>query len=118
MAAFDRIRLRPRVCVDVSQVDMSTECFGAKVSMPVGFSPAAMHGMAHDDAELGTSRAAAKAGCNMVLSTWSNHSIGDVVKCGDGYGNAYGQQLSIVECWDTNMHMIRNAESAYPEELS
>lgn len=80
--------------------------------MPLGFSPAAMHGMAHDDAELGTSRAAAKAGCNMVLSTWSNHSVGDVVKAGKGYGNAYGQQLSMVEDWDTNIHMIRNAESA------
>ncbi|BEJ12495.1 hypothetical protein CspHIS471_0209550 [Cutaneotrichosporon sp. HIS471] len=112
VAAFDRVRLRPRVCIDVSQVDMSTECFGAKVKMPLGFSPAAMHGMAHDDAELGTSRAAAKAGCNMVLSTWSNHSIADVVKAGDGFENAYGQQLSIVECWDTNMHMIRNAEKA------
>lgn len=79
--------------------------------MPLGFSPAAMHKLAHEEGELGTSKAAAKAGCNMVLSTWSNTSIADVVKAGEGYGNAYGQQLSMVEDWDTNLHMIRNAES-------
>lgn len=33
VAAFDRVRLRPRVCIDVSQVDMSTDCFGAKVGL-------------------------------------------------------------------------------------
>lgn len=31
IAAYNRIRLRPRVCIDVSQVDLSTKCFGTKV---------------------------------------------------------------------------------------
>lgn len=109
-AAFDRVRLRPRVCVDVSAVDMSTECFGARVSMPLGFSPAAFHCLAHPSGEIGTSRAAAKAGINMVLSTYSTTSVADVTA--QGLGNAYGMQLSMVMDWDANMHIVQNAERA------
>lgn len=95
----------------MSKIDTSTECFGAKVAMPLGFSPAAMHKLAHPDGELATSRAAGKAGCNMILSTWATAHISDVVKEGEGYGNAYGMQLSMVEDWQTNMDVVRNAES-------
>lgn len=91
---------------------MSTECFGTRVSMPLGFSPAAFHALAHPDGELGTSRAAAKAGVNMVLSTYSNTSVADVTAQGKGYENAYGMQLSMVIDWESNMHIVRNAENA------
>lgn len=111
-AAFDRVKLRPRVCIDVSGVDMSTECFGSRVSMPVGFSPAAFHALAHPEGELATSRAAAKAGCNMVLSTYATYPVAEVTKQGEGYGNAYGMQLSMVQDWEANMHIVRNAEKA------
>ncbi|GMK54820.1 hypothetical protein CspeluHIS016_0114060 [Cutaneotrichosporon spelunceum] len=110
VAAFDRVRLRPRVCIDVSAVDMSTECFGTRVSMPLGFSPAAFQAMAHPIGEIGTSRAAAKARVNMVLSTYATASVADVTA--QGRGNAYGMQLSMVVDWDANLHIVRNAERA------
>lgn len=72
-----------------------------------------MHKLAHPEGELATSRAAAKAGCNMILSTWATTHISDVVKEGEGYSNAYGMQLSMVEDWQTNIDVVRNAESEH-----
>src|SRR5215510_1344595 len=44
--AWDRYRLRPRVLVDVSTVDLSTTILGRPAALPVGIAPAALHGMA------------------------------------------------------------------------
>lgn len=109
-AAYDRLRLRPRVCVNVTKVDASTECFGSKVAFPLGFSPAAMHKLAHKDGECGTSRAAAKFGINMLLSQYATDSIGDVTAMGAGAGNAYGMQVCLTEDPATNTRLIRDAE--------
>ncbi|KAL0256817.1 glycolate oxidase [Diplodia seriata] len=81
-AAYDRYRIMPRILRDVAQVDTSTTIFGAKVSFPFGFSPAAMHCLAHPDGEVATSRAAAKAGIAMGLSNWATKSLEDVMAAG------------------------------------
>jgi (S)-2-hydroxy-acid oxidase len=109
-ATYDRYRLRPRVMVDVTTVDTTTTCLGSKVAFPLGISPSANHGMAHHEAELGTSRAASKKGINMVLSSWSNTSPEDVAKQGESSGIAYAHQLSVVMDEPTNMSIIKNAE--------
>lgn len=111
-SSFDKYRLRPRVLVDVSEVDTTTTCLGLKVAFPLGFCPTACHGLAHKDAEAGTSRAAAKKGINMILSSWSNTSPEEVIKQGAGSGNAYAQQLSVVKDDATNMLIIKRAEAA------
>src|SRR5690349_14484216 len=38
-AAFERIRLRPKVLVDVSQVDLKTDLFGRPSSLPLAIAP-------------------------------------------------------------------------------
>ncbi|KAA8909720.1 hypothetical protein TRICI_004369 [Trichomonascus ciferrii] len=111
-AAYDHYRLRPRVMVDVTEVDTSTECLGSNVAFPLGFAPAANHGLAHADAELGTSRAAAKKRVNMVLSSWSNTPSKDVALQGKDAGISYVQQLSAVKDEDTNLKIIKTAEKA------
>ncbi len=77
-AAWRRRRLRPRVLVDVSQVDPSTTMLGAPTSMPLAVAPMAAHGLAHPDAEVATARAAAAAGVPFTLSTLSTRSIEEV----------------------------------------
>lgn len=109
-ATYDRYKLRPRVMVDVTSVDTTTTCLGSNVAFPLGISPSANHGMAHPDAELGTSRAAAKKGVNMILSSWTNSSPKDVAKQGENSGIAYAHQLSVVMDEPTNMSIIKNAE--------
>ncbi len=78
LAAWDRFRLRPRVLVDVAQLDLSTTILGRRVTLPVGIAPAALHALAHPDAELATARAAATAGGLNVVSTMASRSLEDV----------------------------------------
>lgn len=77
-SAYERIRLAPRMLVDVSSRDMSTNVLGANISMPILVAPTAFQRMAHRDGEVATARAAACAGTIMTLSTLSNSSIEEV----------------------------------------
>ena len=76
--AFSRLRLIPRILVDVSNIDMSTTVLGEKVSSPLCIAPTAMQQMAHPDGEKATSRASAKAGTLMTLSSWSTINLEEV----------------------------------------
>nr|OQO19716.1 hypothetical protein B0A51_12776 [Rachicladosporium sp. CCFEE 5018] len=76
--AFSKYRLRPRVLVDVSKADTSIALFGRKLEFPLGVSPAGMHAMAHPDGEKATSRACAKAGVAMGISSYANYPIADI----------------------------------------
>ena len=85
LEAWRRYRLRPRVLVDVSNIDLSTTLLGAPVSMPIGVAPAALHGLAHPAGELATSRAATAAGIANVVSTVASRTIEEVAEAsGDG----------------------------------
>lgn len=111
-AAYDRYRLRPRVMVDVTTIDPTTTCLGRRTAFPLGCAPAAGHGLAHEDAELGTARACAARGINMGLSTWANSSPEDVAAQGKAAGIGFVQQLSLVKDADTNLRIVRRAEAA------
>jgi 4-hydroxymandelate oxidase len=76
--AWNRLRLRPHVLVDVSKVDLSTSAFGATLGHPVIVAPTAAHDLAHPDGELATARGAAVAGALMTLSTISSRPMEDV----------------------------------------
>ncbi|KAJ5573334.1 hypothetical protein N7450_010318 [Penicillium hetheringtonii] len=73
--AYNRYKLRPRNMKDVGGIDTSTTIFNKKIKFPFGFSPAALHKLAHPDGELATSRAAAKNGIPMALSSYMRHTI-------------------------------------------
>ena len=60
-AAFERIRLRPRVLVDVSVIDMSTEVLGTPVAMPMLIAPTAAQCVAHPEGECATAQAVGRA---------------------------------------------------------
>lgn len=107
--SYDQYRFRPRVLRDVSEVDTSIISMGKKNAFPLGIAPAACHGMAHPDAELGTSRAAAKKGVNMILSTWSNSSLEDVINQGKGE-TTYCQQINLMKDDTINLSLIKKAE--------
>lgn len=83
-AAFARRVLRPRVLVDVSSVDPSTTMLGAKVSLPIGFAPVALGGLAHGEGEVVPARVAGREGLIYGLSTLSNRSIETVASVGRG----------------------------------
>ena len=78
LEAWRRLRLRPRVLVDVSVVSTATTVLGTPVSMPVLVAPTAIQRLAHPDGEEGMARAAAAAGTLMCLSTLATATPADV----------------------------------------
>jgi isopentenyl diphosphate isomerase/L-lactate dehydrogenase-like FMN-dependent dehydrogenase len=83
-SAFERIRLRPRMLVDVSTIDMRTTVLGAPVSMPILIAPTAFHGLAHADGECATAQAAGQAGTLMIASTSATRSLEEVAAHASG----------------------------------
>ncbi len=79
-----------------------------QISLPLGFSPAAMHCLAHPDGEKATSRAAATMGIPMGLSTYSTVSLEDVRR--EGRENPYAFQLSIVKDRNMTLNWMKRAE--------
>jgi isopentenyl diphosphate isomerase/L-lactate dehydrogenase-like FMN-dependent dehydrogenase len=83
-AAFERIRLRPRVLVDVGAVDTRTTVLGTTVELPVLVAPVALQKLAHPEGEAATARAAAAAGTIMVLSSSATMRPGAVAAAAPG----------------------------------
>jgi L-lactate dehydrogenase (cytochrome) len=77
-ADLERIRLRQRVLVDVSQRDMATSILGEPVKLPLALAPVALLGLQHGNGEVLACRAAQAAGIPFTLSTMSICSIEDV----------------------------------------
>lgn len=77
-AAWDRIRLRPRILVDVATRELATTAFGRELAHPVIVAPMAAHDLAHPDAERASFRGAAAAGSLYTLSTISSVPMEEV----------------------------------------
>jgi isopentenyl diphosphate isomerase/L-lactate dehydrogenase-like FMN-dependent dehydrogenase len=82
--AFGRWRLRPRMLVDVSDVNAATTVLGTEVSMPVLVAPVAFQRLAHADGEGGMARATAAAGTIMCLSTLATARPAEVAAAAPG----------------------------------
>lgn len=77
-AAWDRLRLRPRILVDVASLNLRTTAFGRPLAHPVIVAPMAAHDLGHPDAERATARGAAAAGALFTLSTISSVAMEEV----------------------------------------
>lgn len=107
VAAFQRIRLRPRVLIDVSHVDLSTTILGFKIAAPIMIAPTAMHKLAHPEGELATARAAAAAGTIMVLSFSSTNTVEEVAATCDAVRFF---QLYLYKNRNISAELVRRAE--------
>ncbi|MCC6586682.1 MAG: alpha-hydroxy-acid oxidizing protein [Bryobacterales bacterium] len=70
--AFDKITFRPRMLVNASNLDLSLDLFGTKMSCPILIAPTAGHNLATADGELATAKAAAETETVLILSTNSS----------------------------------------------
>ncbi len=107
-AAFERIRLNPRVLVDVSEIDSTVTVLGHQESMPVLIAPTAMARLAHPDGELAIARVAAQAGITQVSSSLSTYSIEEVARAGTGGWF----QLYVFKDRSISEHLVRRVEAA------
>lgn len=109
--AFARRRLRPRVLVEVRDIDTSVELLGQRYAMPFGIAPTAQHGLAHRDGECATARAAATAGVLMCASTSSSRSLEEIAGA-SGAGPRWFQLYTQDDAGPQTEALIRRAEAA------
>src|SRR5262245_4976298 len=76
--SFDRIKLRPRILVDVSKLDTRINLFGREHSFPILLAPTAYQRMIHSEGELATAKGAGAAGAVMVVSTMATTSVEEI----------------------------------------
>jgi 4-hydroxymandelate oxidase len=108
-AAFARIKLRPRMLVDASRVDMTTTALGTPVSMPIFIAPTAMHRFACEEGERATARAAGAVGTLMTASTESSCSLEDIAGAATG---PLWFQLYVYPTRAFAEQLVRRAETA------
>eukprot|EP00929_Paragymnodinium_shiwhaense_P050250 TRINITY_DN2530_c0_g2_i1.p1 TRINITY_DN2530_c0_g2~~TRINITY_DN2530_c0_g2_i1.p1 ORF type:complete len:513 (-),score=152.97 TRINITY_DN2530_c0_g2_i1:509-2047(-) len=77
--AFQRIVMRPRILINVKDIDLSTKVMGAPMSIPVYFTATALAKLADPAGECGIVRAAHKAGTVYMLPTLSSHTLDDML---------------------------------------
>lgn len=109
-AAFERLRLRPRILRDVEKCDISTSVLGIPVSSPICIAPTAMQRMAHDDGENATSRASAAHNTLMTLSSWSTTALEEVMQAAPSGPKWF--QLYVYKDRDITTELVRRAERA------
>lgn len=80
---FERLQLRQRVMVDVSNIDTSFSLFGETYSMPLGLAPVGLGGMMARRAELQAKRAADAINIPFCLSTVGICSLEEVATVSD-----------------------------------
>jgi 4-hydroxymandelate oxidase len=78
LAAWSRLRLRPHVLRDVTEVATATTLLGSEVPTPLLVAPMAYHRMCHPDGEAASAAGAAAAGAIYVLSTQATMSVEEV----------------------------------------
>lgn len=83
-AAFERIKLKTQVLVDVSKRNQEITLFGKKHDMPIGIAPTGAAGMLYYKGELELARAAKAANIPFTLATGSNTSLDEVAKVAGG----------------------------------
>lgn len=83
VADLEAIALRQRVLTDVSRLDLSTELFGRRQTLPVALAPIGLAGMNARRGEVQAVRAADKASIPFCLSTVSACPLSEVAAATD-----------------------------------
>ena len=106
---FDKIRLRQRVAVDMSDRTTAAKMIGQDVAMPVALAPVGLTGMQHADGEIKAARAAKAFGVPFTLSTMSINSIEDIA---EATGAPFWFQLYTMRDEDYVSRLIQRAKDA------
>ncbi len=103
------INLIPRVLVDVSNRNPSTNILGIKTPFPCVIAPTAYHKLAHPEAEFATASAASEAGVIMTVSTFSNTPIEKLTSIS---GNQTWFQLYVYRDRGITKELIKRVEAS------
>jgi 4-hydroxymandelate oxidase len=80
VAAWRKLKLRPRVLRDIVEIDTGVSLLGTRVNTPIMVAPTGRHHLFHAEGERATARGAAAAGALYVMSTSGATLVEDVAK--------------------------------------
>ena len=106
---FTKFAIRPRRLVDVSNVDLSTELFGVRMSSPIVLSPVGSQKTFHPEGEIAVARAAQARDHLQILSTATTSSVEDVA---EARGAPVWYQLYPQGSLEISQGLVRRAEAA------
>ena len=82
--AYEVLKIKNRVLIDVSGRSTATEIFGRKIAMPFGISPTASAGLVCEGGEVGLARAAARMGVPCTAATSSLTPMEEIYEAAGG----------------------------------
>jgi 4-hydroxymandelate oxidase len=78
--AYDHIRLKPRILVDVSKIDTRVDLFGQELPFPILLAPTGGQRFIHPEGEIASARGAAAANATYVISSSSSFKVEDIAR--------------------------------------
>ncbi len=90
LAAFDSVRIRPRMLRDMASRDMSATMLGRVRPSPILAAPIGVQEMAHREGDLATARACAEIGVPMIISNQASHPM-EAIAAASGAGERWFQ---------------------------
>lgn len=107
--AYQRMRLKPRVLVDVSHLDTRVRLFGKEMPFPILLAPTAYQKLIAPEGEVATVRGAGAAGATMVLSSFATTSVEEVTAAAKA---PVWMQLYEQSDHGFTQHLVQRAEAA------
>ncbi|MEV6342804.1 alpha-hydroxy acid oxidase [Actinoplanes sp. NPDC051851] len=108
LAAFERLRIVPRVLRATGERDLRTTLCGTDLATPILVAPTAFHRLAHPDGESATAAGAAAAGTVMVVSMAATQPVERIAEA----GGPLWFQLYLQPDPDFTTLLVRRAEKA------
>lgn len=112
--AFQQIKLRQKVLVNMENRSLASQMIGQEVHMPVALAPTGLTGMAWADGEILAAKAAERFGVPFTLSTMSVCSIEDVA---EHTSKPFWFQLYVMRDREFIADLIRRAKAAHCSAL-
>ncbi|HLY19225.1 MAG TPA: alpha-hydroxy acid oxidase [Bryobacteraceae bacterium] len=82
--AYEHIRLKPRILVDVSKVDTRVKLFGQELPFPIVLAPTGAQGVVYPDGDLASVRGAGAADATLCISSSASMKVEDVARAATG----------------------------------
>lgn len=107
--SYDRIRLRPRVMEDVSEIDTRVSLLDLDLPHPILLAPTAYHRVVHPEGEIATARGAGAASAPLVVSTATTATLEEIAAAASA---PLWFQLYVQSDREFTRGLIENAEAA------
>ena len=112
--AFQKYKIRQRVCVNIENRNLKTKMIGREIAMPMALAPVGMSGMQHANGEILAAKVAKEFGIPFTLSTMSVCPIESIAKETE---HPFWFQLYLMRDREFSADIIQRAKNANCEAL-